>query len=228
MLHHCIWCIYIYIYIVPLAVHSLLWDCYESAVHLNDTLSDVDKFNYLRSLLEKSAYDAIAGLTLSASNYREAVEILRKRFGNKQLIVSRHMETLLNLTAVSADNDLRGLRRLYNEVEANVRSLKALGVDQASYGTMLTSVLLVKLPPEIRLIVTRMASGEDLTFEVLQTIWVEEPVAPERSRDPDCNHRAPQDKPRLPSTATTLLLGMPESSKGSVFLLLLPAFTLSS
>lgn len=68
-------------------------------MHLNSTLSDVDKFNYLRSLLEKLAYDAIAGLGLSSANYGEAIEILKKRFGNRQMIVSRHMENLLNLSA---------------------------------------------------------------------------------------------------------------------------------
>ena len=52
----------------------------------------MDKFNYLRSLLERTAYDAIAGLTLSSANYREAIEILQKRFGNKQLIISKHIE----------------------------------------------------------------------------------------------------------------------------------------
>ena len=46
---------------------------------------------YLRSLLQRSAYDAIPGLTLSAANYREAVEILKK-FRNKQMIISKHME----------------------------------------------------------------------------------------------------------------------------------------
>ena len=61
-------------------------------MHNNDTLTDVHKFNYLRSLLERLAYEAIAGLTLSAANYKEAIEILKKRFGNKQLIVSKHME----------------------------------------------------------------------------------------------------------------------------------------
>ena len=58
---------------------TAFWDSYESAVHLNSALSAVDKFNYLRSLLEKSAYEAIAGLTLSSANYGEAIEILKKR-----------------------------------------------------------------------------------------------------------------------------------------------------
>ena len=83
------------------------------------------------------------------------------------MIISKHMETLLNLSAVSGQHDLRGLRRLHNEVEAKVRSLKAFGVERDSYGTMLTSVLLTKLPPEVRLIVTRKTSDADLDLETL-------------------------------------------------------------
>ena len=66
---------------------TAFWDSYESAVHKSDELSEVDKFNYLRSLLEGSAYEAVQGLTLSAVNYEEAISILKKRFGNRQLIV---------------------------------------------------------------------------------------------------------------------------------------------
>lgn len=120
------------------------WDSYESAIHRSADLSDVDKFNYLRSLLERNAYEAIAGLTLSSANYKEAIE---KRFGNKQLIISKHMETLLNVDAVSSDQHLKDLRRLDDNTESHTRSLKALGVESASYGT---TVLLTKLPPDIR------------------------------------------------------------------------------
>jgi hypothetical protein len=128
------------------------WDSFNSAVHSNHRLSEIDKFNYLRSLLEGTAYDAIAGLALSAANYGEAV---RKRFGNKQLIISKHMESLLSINAVTCDTHLRDLRRLYDQSEANIRSLKALGVEPGSYGAMLSSVLLNKLPPDLRLIVSR-------------------------------------------------------------------------
>ena len=70
------------------------WDSFESAVHQNHSLSEVDKFNYLTSMLEHSASGAIAGLSLTASNYNEAIAILKKRFGNKQVIINKHMETL--------------------------------------------------------------------------------------------------------------------------------------
>ena len=59
--------------------------------------------------MEKSAYEAVAGLTLSSANYGETIEILKKRIGNRQMIVSRHMEILLNLSAVPGEHDLRGL-----------------------------------------------------------------------------------------------------------------------
>ena len=59
------------------------------SAHLS--LSNIDKFNYLVSLVESSAADAITGLMTSA-NYGEAIAILQKRFGNVQGIVNKHME----------------------------------------------------------------------------------------------------------------------------------------
>ena len=109
-------------------------DSYQSAVHLNADLSEVDKFNYLRSLLDNAAHDAIAGLTLSSANYKQAVEILRKHFGNKQVIISKHMDTLMNMNTISSDRHLNDLRRLYDHTESHVRSSRSLGIKAASYG----------------------------------------------------------------------------------------------
>ena len=131
------------------------WDSFESAVHRNPTLTDIDKFNYLRSYLDSTAADAVAGLTLTSANYAEAIATLKRRFGNTQLIVSKHMDGLLSLTAVSSPHDVRALRHLYDAVESHVRGLRALGVSTESYGGMLTSIMMSKLPPAIRLIVNR-------------------------------------------------------------------------
>ena len=131
------------------------WDSYNSAIHQNPDLSDIDKFNYLKSLLEKSAADAIAGLALTAANYDEAILILKKRFGNKKQIIGRHMDLLLNVDAVTSDQNLKGLRHLYDHIESHVRSLKSLGVTSDNYGSLLASVLMNKLPQELKLIITR-------------------------------------------------------------------------
>ena len=180
------------------------WDSYESAIHANPSLSDVDKFNYLKSLLEREAFDAIAGLTLSSANYQQAVAILKKRFGNRQVIVTRHMDILLNLTAITGDYDLRGMRRLYNEVETNIRSLTALGVKSETYGTMLTSVLLTKLPPEMRLLISRKSPRSELDLDTILVTLEEELIARERSGG---RHRSSHERSReayFTPSATTL------------------------
>ena len=157
------------------------WDSYESAIHSNHVLSGVDKFNYLRSLLDGVAFDAIAGLTLSSSNYQQAIDILHKRFGNKQVIVSNHMDILMNMDAVLSDRHLKDLRRLYDNTESHVRSLKSLGVEAASYGALLSPAVLAKLPPELRLIVSRKVSDSHLDMDLLLATFEEELTVRERA-----------------------------------------------
>ena len=157
------------------------WDSFESAVHQNKDLSEVDKFNYLTSMIEHSASEAIAGLSLTVSNYEEAVTILKKRFGNKQTIVNKHMEILLNLEPVTSNSNLKRLRRLYDQIESHVRALKALGVTSEAYGTLLSSVLMNKLPSEFRLVVSRHVSGDNWELEPLMNLIEQEIEARERA-----------------------------------------------
>ena len=64
------------------------WECFESAVHQNSSLTRVDMFNYLKSLLGGSPAHVIAGLTLTNTNYEKAIDLLKQRFG----IVTRYFE----------------------------------------------------------------------------------------------------------------------------------------
>ena len=53
------------------------WDIFESSIHSNPSLTRIDKFNYLSSLLESTAAEAISGLKLTAANYEEAIASLK-------------------------------------------------------------------------------------------------------------------------------------------------------
>ena len=44
-----------------LTAWTSFWDSYQSAIHDNPELSNIDKFNYLKSLLGPGAIEAIAG-----------------------------------------------------------------------------------------------------------------------------------------------------------------------
>ena len=164
------------------------WDPYKAAIHDNPALSDIDKFNYLRSLLERAALEAISGLTLTAANYQEAISILEKRFGNKQQIVAKHMDILLNVEAVMSQYNLKGLRHLYDLIESQVRSLKSLGVSSDSYGCLLSSVLMNKLPQELRLIISRKIGDDDWNLDALMEVMEDEIQARERTATNPTNH----------------------------------------
>ena len=111
------------------------WDSFSSAIHTNPSLNQVDKFNYMQSLLEGAALASVSGLSLTESNYKSAVEILTERFENKQLIISSHMEALLQLPAETVITDIKRIRMIYDKVEANVRGLEAFGIASDTYGS---------------------------------------------------------------------------------------------
>ena len=120
-------------------------------------------------------------MTLNSANYDEAIEILRKRFGNKQLIINKHMEQLLTTEGVSSQHDVKGLRHLYDVIETNVRSLKSLDVKAETYGSLLLSVQMNKLPSELRLIASRKFGDTDSwDFTALLKVIEEEVQARER------------------------------------------------
>ena len=177
---------------------STFWDSFESSIHLNPELADIDKFNYLNSLLEGAAAEAISGLKLTTANYEEGIAILKKRFGNKQQIITKHMDILLNIDAVASQYNIKGLRHLYDLVEAQVRGLRALGVPSESYGSLLSSILINKLPQELRLIVSREVKGEEWELDELMKVIEGEIEARERAAITKASNR-------VPPTATTLM-----------------------
>ena len=185
-------------------------DTFEASMHKNSSLSAIDKFNNLISLLERSAAEAVSGLTLTASNYDEAVELLKARFGNKQQIINRHMEILLSLDCVTSHHNIKDLRQLFDTLESNVRSLKALGVPHESYGSLLSSILMNKLPQDFRLVVTREMGDGDWQLDRLLAIFKRELEARERAvgtSGKGVKSSPPRSNKRDYGTAHTLLSG---------------------
>lgn len=122
------------------------WQSFEAAVDRNPDLSEVEKFNSLPSLLEGVAREAIAGLSLNEANYKEAV---KKRLGGTQQIVSNHMEALLQVEAVSSSENVRALRRMFDNISSHIRRLASLDVQEETYGTLLCPVLISKFPADL-------------------------------------------------------------------------------
>ena len=69
------------------------------------------------------------------------------------------MDSFLKIPPVTDANDKR-MRALYDQIEVNVRSLKALGVSAVMYGSLPIPVLMEKIPNDFQLIISRQMKSD--------------------------------------------------------------------
>ncbi|XP_040071686.1 uncharacterized protein LOC120844133 [Ixodes scapularis] len=73
------------------------WEQFEQVIHTNDQPTTLDKFGYLRAAVTGEASGDIRGLPPTSRCYEDAVLLLKKRFGNEDVLVQTHMRKLLDL-----------------------------------------------------------------------------------------------------------------------------------
>ena len=100
------------------------WDQLNASIHSNNLISKIEKLSYLKTFLNNSAWSCISGLTLKTENCDEAIKILEKRFGNKQIFISAFMQQFVSLPKIKSANDKSGLRKLFVKVENRVRNFE--------------------------------------------------------------------------------------------------------
>ncbi|KAL1235274.1 Uncharacterized protein TSPI_04200 [Trichinella spiralis] len=110
---------------------------------------EIEKFNYLRSLLSGNAETAIRGLTLNAVNYETALTILNEKFGDPQLLIEEHFKSLQNLPVITNQWDSKRLEKFVNDMEINIRGLETLNTPPVMYQVVLMPLILSRLPREI-------------------------------------------------------------------------------
>ena len=126
-----------------------------AAVDKNISISNIEKMGYLMRFLKDDALTAVKGLLVTNENYSVALKMLEERFGDPHLLIHKHMTTILSLDTISSIFDLKNLRKVYDEVETQIRSLENLGLDPKSYGSLFVPVLMSKLPNELKLLISR-------------------------------------------------------------------------
>ena len=88
------------------------------------------------------------------------LKILKDRFGNVQQVVSSHMEKLANLPNISSDSNLTEIIKFYDEIESHVRCLDSLSVKSDSDSALLAPMIMGKLPPQLKLVLSRNLRSE--------------------------------------------------------------------
>ena len=108
----------------------------------------------------------ISGLTLTSENYKEAMDLLRQRYANPQVLISAHMKKFVSLSNVKSVHDIKCLKKLFDTVESSIRNLKTLKVDVNSYGSLLVPLLKAKLPKELSLLIAQNFKDDVWPLEI--------------------------------------------------------------
>ena len=116
------------------------------------------------------ALNTIEGLNLTIDNYIKALELLEDRHGNKQATITAHTKNLVKLQRVESNLDVISLRRFYDDVPEQVRSLQSLAITEENYGTFLAPIIIELLPHEVQLNINRTLDEELWNHTRLLTI----------------------------------------------------------
>ncbi|XP_077986230.1 uncharacterized protein LOC144440722 [Glandiceps talaboti] len=97
------------------------------------------------SILEGSTHGRshMDGLPLTNQNYGQALDLLKKRYGQTHKIVTAHMKSLWDLPRPTCERD--SLHTFCDTLESSIRRLEALGKGEDSYGYLLVPLILEKL-----------------------------------------------------------------------------------
>ncbi|KAF8791491.1 hypothetical protein HNY73_006347 [Argiope bruennichi] len=124
-------------------------DLFVSTVHSQLSLSNSQKFQYLKGLLSDEPASLIKHIPLSNDSYEEAWGKLMDRYDKKKKIINALIKTFLEQKGISQANSTN-LRNIVDTSDEVLRGLKSLGEEASSRDPWLIHLLLQKLDPETR------------------------------------------------------------------------------
>lgn len=119
-------------------------DCFLALVHNNNSLSDIQRFYYLKSSLEKDALQVIKSIEVSSNNYKIAWQMLQERYENKKLIIHNHLKAIFDYPPVIKESHSH-LRGLFDNLTKHIRSLNSLGLNTGSWDCIIIYIMCSKL-----------------------------------------------------------------------------------
>lgn len=100
---------------------------FSSLVDGDDTLSTVNKFQYLRTSLRGDALAVISGLALVPENYPLAIEALKSRYQNKRRLANIYLGNITSFSPL-LNGSHKELQRFLNTHENNLNALETVGI----------------------------------------------------------------------------------------------------
>lgn len=120
------------------------FDAFNSIIHSNASLNNVQRLQYLRSSLTGEASNIINSLEISDLNYEIAWTMLKKRYDNKRVIMHAHVKAIIELPSMNKEN-VGELRQIADGASKHIHALKALNRPTTHWDDLLVYLLASKL-----------------------------------------------------------------------------------
>uniref|UniRef100_A0A8D8UZ49 Endonuclease n=1 Tax=Cacopsylla melanoneura TaxID=428564 RepID=A0A8D8UZ49_9HEMI len=101
---------------------------YDQLIHRNSSLSDIQKFSYLKGYLSPTAASCIDHISFVPQNYPLAYKSVGDRYGNSRVLANAYLAQILKFHSLQTDQ-VRGLRNFLDVFHVNVESLKGLNIN---------------------------------------------------------------------------------------------------
>ncbi|KAJ8959564.1 hypothetical protein NQ317_009215 [Molorchus minor] len=113
-------------------------------VDKNEHFSAAQKFIYLKTHLAGEPLTEVREMLVTDDNYKTALDLLKKRYSNKLVIINSHLKALIETPNVTK-GDASNLRRFLSHIKQHINSLKSLEVPVDTWDLMLIYLLSHKL-----------------------------------------------------------------------------------
>lgn len=106
-------------------------DMFQSLVHNNPSISNIERFHYLISCVTGPALAVVKAVPLTADNYTIAWNELIRCFENHRLLATAHVDRLFAFSPLERES-ASSLLLFVNTFRENVAAIKALGIEDIS------------------------------------------------------------------------------------------------
>ncbi|XP_036347287.1 uncharacterized protein LOC118756638 [Rhagoletis pomonella] len=116
-------------------------------VDKNPDLSDIEKFQYLRSSLSECAATLIQSLEVTNANYKKALQLLESRFDHKRYIFQSHLQHIFDRQRITTPT-VANLRSFVDVINANMRAMQSMATSTQIGNGLLLHLVVSKLDHE--------------------------------------------------------------------------------
>ncbi|CAK1599242.1 unnamed protein product [Parnassius mnemosyne] len=124
-------------------------DLFESLIHNNSSLADVQKLHYLKGHLTGEAEQLLRHIPITDANYETCWLQLKKRYSNKRYIANRILTRLMGQRSLTLES-ASGIKQILDTTNDCLNALSNLGIDVLKWDIIVIHLIALKLNPETR------------------------------------------------------------------------------